>query len=104
MTGGGGNDSGANGPWYLYVLECARGVLYAGITPDVERRFASHRAGTGAAFTRINPPARILGAARYADRAEAARAERALKRMPRSAKLRWVAEHAWAAAGSGAVG
>jgi putative endonuclease len=81
--------------WYLYVLECERGVLYAGITTDVEKRFELHASGKGAAFTRINRPLRILGAAPYPDRAEATRAEMALKKASRDRKLRWARENAW---------
>jgi putative endonuclease len=81
--------------WYLYVLECEGGKLYAGIATDVERRFASHAAGKGAAFTRMNRPIRILGATVYADQSAATRAEVSLKKMPRASKLHWVSENAW---------
>jgi putative endonuclease len=81
--------------WFLYVLECERGRLYAGITPDVGKRFERHLAGKGATFTRLNPPLRILGAAEFPDRSSAMRAEIALKKMPRSEKLRWVQANPW---------
>ena len=81
--------------WYLYVVECERGVLYAGITPDVEKRFERHLSGKGAAFTRINRPLRILAAAAFPDRAAATRAEISLKKMARDQKLRWARENAW---------
>ncbi len=81
--------------WYLYVLECARGVLYAGISPDVAVRFERHRAGQGGAFTRAHPPVRVLAAQAYGDRGEATRAEAALKKLSRAEKLAWVAAHPW---------
>jgi len=34
--------------WYLYLLECADGSIYTGITVDVEARYAAHSAGKGA--------------------------------------------------------
>lgn len=74
------------GPWVLYLLECRDGSYYAGITTDIERRFAQHAAGTGARYTRSHPPLRILATRRYADRASALRAEHALKRLPRERK------------------
>lgn len=83
------------GAWYVYVLECEGGSLYTGITPDVERRFERHLAGKGAAYTRMNRPIRILGAAGCVDRATATRAEMALKRMPREEKLRWTRANPW---------
>ena len=38
--------------WVLYLLECRGGTLYAGITTDLERRFAEHASGRGARYTR----------------------------------------------------
>lgn len=80
-------------PWFLYVLECERGVLYVGIATDVEARFAKHASGKGAAFTRINRPVRVLGAAPFPDRGGATRAERALKKKSRAQKLAWANEN-----------
>lgn len=46
--------------WYVYLLECQNGKIYTGITTDVNRRFDEHLSGTGAKFTRANPPVQIL--------------------------------------------
>lgn len=73
-------------PWFLYLLECANGSYYAGITTDVEERFAAHQSGKGARYTRANPPLRIVGQVAYADRSAASKAEWQLKRLPREAK------------------
>lgn len=78
--------------WWLYVLECRRGVLYAGIARDVEARFAAHVKGGGAKFTQRNRPVRILGRVLLATKGEALRAELALKKLRRPQKLRWCAE------------
>ncbi len=72
--------------WILYLLECVDTSYYAGITTDLERRFAQHRAGTGARYTRAHPPLRILGSMAFPDRPAASRAEHALKRLKRSEK------------------
>ena len=32
-------------PWYVYILRCGDGTLYTGITDDIPRRLAAHRAG-----------------------------------------------------------
>ncbi|MEN9879625.1 MAG: hypothetical protein RIQ55_271 [Pseudomonadota bacterium] len=72
--------------WYLYLLECANGAYYAGITTDVAARFAAHQSGKGARYTRANPPVRIVGQASYADRSAASKAEWQLKQLPREAK------------------
>ncbi|MEO8101667.1 MAG: GIY-YIG nuclease family protein [Betaproteobacteria bacterium] len=70
----------------LYLLECANGSYYAGITTDLERRFAEHVFGIGARYTRANPPQRVIAARIFPDRASASRAEAALKKLPRSRK------------------
>jgi putative endonuclease len=68
-------------PWYVYVLECAGGRLYTGITVDVEARYKAHAGGRGAKFTRSYPPSRILLVQTYADRSQASKAEYAIKRL-----------------------
>ena len=72
--------------WYLYLLECANGAYYAGITTDVAARFAAHQSGKGARYTRANPPLRIVGQAAYANRSAASKAEWQLKQLSREAK------------------
>ena len=73
--------------WVLYLLECENGTYYAGITTDLERRFAEHVFGIGARYTRANPPLRVVAAREFPDRASASRAEAALKKLPRKHKL-----------------
>lgn len=73
--------------WILYLLECESGSYYAGITTDLERRFAEHVFGIGARYTRANPPLRVVAVKYFADRASASRAEAALKKLPRAAKV-----------------
>ncbi len=46
--------------WYLYMLRCADGSLYTGITNDVEKRFATHQSGKGARFTRTRLPVELV--------------------------------------------
>lgn len=82
----------APAPWFLYLLECRNGSYYAGITVDLEARFQAHLRGTGAKYTRANPPLRLLASRAYPDRAAASRAEWALKRLPRARKLAFMTE------------
>jgi putative endonuclease len=77
----------AKNTWVLYLLECNNGAYYAGITNDLESRFAVHLAGKGARYTRANPPVKILASKLYADRSSASVAEAQLKSLPRSKKL-----------------
>ena len=73
--------------WTVYLLRCRDGSLYAGITTDLARRLARHRAGTASAYTRARRPERLVYAERQPDRGAALRREAALRRLSRRAKL-----------------
>ena len=73
------------------MLECNGGRIYTGIAVDVEARYKKHRSGTGAAFTRMHKPVRIVAVMPCADRSEASKVEAQLKKLERSAKLLWAA-------------
>ena len=76
--------------WCVYLIECRNGAWYAGITNDLDVRYAAHVAGKGARYTRANPPVRLLGARPFADRSAASRAEYEVKRLPRAKKMAWL--------------
>lgn len=73
--------------WTVYILRCADGSLYTGITNDLARRLATHRAGNGARYTRTRLPVRVVYTERRRDRGGALRREAAIKGMTRSRKL-----------------
>ena len=75
--------------WWLYLLLCRDGRTYAGVATDVAARFAAHSSGKGAKFTRANPPVGVLGAQAFASKPEALKAEAALKKLDRPARLAW---------------
>lgn len=81
-----GTASSARDGWHLYILECAGGRLYTGITLDLEARFKAHMAGKGAKFTRSYKPERIVLVRHFASRAEAQREEYAIKRLSAASK------------------
>jgi putative endonuclease len=81
--------------WFLYLLECKGGTLYAGISPDPLARYALHCSGKGARYTRSWPPLRLLAAKKYKSRSAASVAEHQLKKLERPAKLLWANKHAW---------
>ena len=85
-------------PWYLYLLLCRNGAWYAGITNDLEARFRAHADGTGARYTRANPPVRLLASRAYPDRAAASRAEWQVNRLPKARKLAFLQGEAATAA------
>lgn len=82
----------AQNAWFLYLLECNNGAYYAGITNDVEARFATHVSGKGARYTRANPPIKIIASKPYPDRSSASVAEAKLKNLPRIKKLQYFNE------------
>lgn len=86
-------------PWFLYLIECADGSIYTGITTDVVARYAAHQRGVGARYTRSHPPQRLLGVEPHADRASASRAEYRVKQLTPAAKREYAARLAAVAGG-----
>lgn len=79
--------------WLVYLLECADGSYYCGVTTDLPRRLEEHnglRSG-GARYTRTRRPVRLLTSVATSDRSAACRLERAIKKLPRRAKLAYMA-------------
>lgn len=79
--------------WTTYVLLCADGTLYIGITNNLERRLKQHRAGLASKYTRSRLPVRLLCARPCRDRSHALRVEASLKARTRSEKLNFVRQH-----------
>ncbi len=69
-----------------YLLRCADGTLYAGVTTDIERRLEQHNAGTGARYTAARRPVRLVWQEEHPDRSSAQRREAAIKRWSRRRK------------------
>lgn len=80
--------------WYVYLIECTDGSLYAGITTDVERRFAQHLAGKGARYTRSHRPLRVVASCCAGSRSAALKIEFALKQLPRGEKISTLTQYA----------
>jgi putative endonuclease len=75
--------------WCVYMLQCADGSLYTGITTDIIRRVAEHNGEgePGARYTRGRRPVQLVYQEAVTNRAEAARREAAIKRLSRAHKL-----------------
>jgi putative endonuclease len=71
----------------VYMLECANGSFYTGITTDMERRFIEHFSGKGARYTRSNPPIRIMLTETFKTRSAASKREAEIKGWSRKKKL-----------------
>ncbi len=81
-------------PWQVYLLRCADGSLYTGISPDPQKRFAAHSSGRGAAYTRMHKPEALLACEVIGGYGDALRREAQLKRQPRARKLAWARDPA----------
>lgn len=79
--------------WFCYLLECADGTLYTGITNDLDKRLAAHNGGIASKYTRSRLPVRLAYAEPHPDRASASRREAALKKLDRTAKLALATKH-----------
>ena len=74
--------------WYVYLILCRNGAVYTGIARDVAVRYAQHVAGTGtgARYTRANPPRRLLVKFACVNQSEAGRMEAAIKKLGATSK------------------
>jgi putative endonuclease len=73
--------------YFVYLLECADGTLYTGITTEPERRLKEHAEGKGARYTRARKAARLAYTEEHADRSSASKREAEIKKWPRQKKL-----------------
>jgi putative endonuclease len=79
--------------WSVYVLECADGSYYTGVTNDLARRLQAHRDGTASKYTRSRRPLRLACAMPpVPTRGEALRLEARMKAMTRRQKRALIRE------------
>lgn len=76
--------------WTIYLLRCADGSLYAGITNDLAARLRAHDAGRGAKYTRGRLPVTLAWKRGQQTARDARRLERAVKKLSRAEKLQLV--------------
>ncbi len=74
----------------MYLILCRSHAIYAGIALDVEARYAQHVAGTGARYTRANPPRRLLTKFGCPNQSVAGKLEAAIKRLSAAEKRKLV--------------
>jgi putative endonuclease len=81
--------------FYCYIIECADGTLYTGMTTDIERRLHQHNLGIGSRYTRSRRPLRLVFVEPQPDRRAAMRRERAIKELPRKRKIALITTNPW---------
>ena len=72
--------------WWVYILRCGDGTLYTGITDDLPRRLAAHRAGKGAKYTRGRGPLSVAYLEEWPDRSAASKREWEIKQLTKAKK------------------
>jgi putative endonuclease len=77
--------------WVVYIIQAKSGVLYTGITNDLEKRLNAHANMTGARFFRFSGPAQLVYSEEQENRSVASRRECEIKKMTRAEKLQLIA-------------
>lgn len=71
----------------IYILKCADGSLYTGITTDVERRFLEHKNKKGGNYTSSHKPVKIVYTEEAKSRGAALKREAEIKSWTKAKKL-----------------
>src|SRR5262245_55300807 len=79
--------------WFVYIVRCADGTLYTGITKDVARRSQQHNDGTASRYTRRRLPVKVIYREAHPSQSSALKREAAIKVMDRRDKLTMVQQH-----------
>lgn len=81
--------------WYVYILRCADDTLYTGVTTDPERRLREHNGELkgGARYTRARQPVSMVWQEVHDSRSDACKREAQIKRIPKSAKEKLIAQN-----------
>lgn len=75
------------GEWVVYLVRCADGSLYCGITKDIERRLDAHNAGKGSKYTRCRLPVALAGISPRMTKGDALKLERRIKQVSAAEKI-----------------
>ena len=75
-----------NDKWLVYLLRCADGSLYCGVTNNIERRLAAHNSGNGAKYTRSRVPVELVCSSPEMSKSDAFKLEYRVKRAPTGMK------------------
>lgn len=82
-------------PWFVYILRCADGSLYTGVTTDLQRRLQEHNGNSkrAARYTRVRQPVELVYNEPAADRASACSRESQIKKLSRQQKLQLINQY-----------
>ena len=81
--------------WFVYMLLCADGTFYTGVTTDVMRRLREHNgelAGKGAKYTSARRPVSLVYSEEASNRSTAQIREHIVRSLSRQGKSQLVAK------------
>jgi putative endonuclease len=76
--------------WHVYIIKCKDGLLYTGITNNLDRRVSAHNSGNGGRFTKYRAPVKLAYSEDCLTRSDALKREVGIKRLTRAAKLKLI--------------
>jgi putative endonuclease len=74
------------GQWVVYILQCADGTYYTGITNNLSARLIVHSEGKGAKYTRSRGPLELVYLERQKGKSQSLKREYAIKALSRQNK------------------
>ena len=81
--------------WVVYIVRCADGSFYTGITTDVDRRVREHNfSKRGAKYTRSRRPVTLVANCFVKNRSQALRLESKIKSLKREQKIAYLLKEA----------
>lgn len=80
--------------YFVYILECSDGLLYTGITNNLEKRVAMHNSGKGAKFTKGRGPVTVKYFEEIGEKGMALKREIEIKKLTRAEKLNLLSSRA----------
>ena len=80
----------ANWKWYVYIIECADGLFYTGMTWNPATRYDQHLSGLGSKFTARHGVKKMVYMEEHEDLELARQRERQIKDWNREKKLKLI--------------
>ena len=79
--------------WFVYIVECADGTLYTGVTTDIDRRLYEHNnTSKGAKYTRSRRPVTLVACKIITDKSRAFKLEHKIKTLKKDKKVKYLTE------------
>lgn len=75
---------------YIYIVLCNDNSLYTGWTNDLENRIIAHNIGTGAKYTKMRLPVKLVYSEILNTKSDALKREIEIKKLSRKKKLKLV--------------